>query len=230
MNKTVFITGASRGIGLATVKKFLKKGWQVAAFYNQKPGPELQGCKWYKLEISDYESIKSSFTQAFNDYGNINGLVNCAGLFGYKGLLDYDLELMNKVIDVNEKGTYLAVKEIIGKMKEGTIVNISSTAAQVGSTDPIYAATKAAILAFTKSMAKALAPNIRVNCVAPGVTNSDMAKNMKPERLAQHKEMTLLKRIAEPEDIANTIYFLSSDESKHITGACIDVNGGYVLR
>jgi len=115
-------------------------------------------------------------------------------------------------------------------MVNGSIVYISSTAAQIGSTDPVYAGTKSAILGLTKTMAKALAPKIRVNCVAPGVTNSDMTKSMKPERLSQLIEMSLLKRIAEPEDIANAVYFLANEESRHITGACLDVNGGYVLR
>lgn len=230
MNKTVFITGASRGIGLATVKKFISEGWNVVSFYNQKPGDIETGCTWYQLDMSDSTNIKNVFDKALSEHSQVNAFVNCAGIFGYKSLLDYDEELMDKVIAVNEKGTYLTTKAILSKMTLGSIVYISSTAAQVGSTDPIYAATKAAIFGFTKSMAKALAPSIRVNCVAPGVTNSDMTKNMKPERLAQHKDMTLLKRIAEAEDIANTVYFLSTDQSKHITGSCIDINGGYVLR
>lgn len=230
MTKTVFITGASRGIGLATAKKFISEDWNVVGFYNQNPGDIQTGCTWYQLDMSDSKSIKAVFDKAMSEHGQIDAFVNCAGIFGYKNLNDYDEELMDKVIAVNEKGTYLTTKAVLSNMKSGSIIYISSTAAQVGSTDPIYAATKAAIFGFTKSMAKALAPSIRVNCIAPGVTNSDMTKNMKPERLAQHKDMTLLKRIAEPEDIAETIYFLSSDTSKHITGSCIDINGGYVLR
>jgi NAD(P)-dependent dehydrogenase (short-subunit alcohol dehydrogenase family) len=115
-------------------------------------------------------------------------------------------------------------------MSEGTIVHVSSTAAQVGSSDPVYAGTKAAVTGFVKSMAKALAPKIRVNCVAPGVTESGMTKNMNPDRLDQLISLSLLKKIAEPADIANGIYFLASDESRHITGSCLDINGGYVLR
>jgi len=230
MEKVVFITGASRGIGLATVRKFSSNGWKVAAFYNQTKGEDIKNVSWYQLDISKYASIKESFDKAFNELGQIDDLVNCAGIFGYKDLVGYDEELIDKVIGVNEKGAYLCTKEVIGKMTEGSIINISSTAAQVGSSDPVYAGTKSAILGFTKSMAKALAPKIRVNCVAPGATNTDMMKNYKPERVQQLKDMTLLKRLAEPEDIADSIYFLASDEAKHITGICLDVNAGYVMR
>lgn len=229
-NKVVFVTGASRGIGFAAVKKFASNGWSVAGFYNQKEGPQTKNVKWYQLEISNYSNIKESFALAFKDFGKVDCLVNCAGIFGYKDLAGYDEELIDKVIGVNEKGTYLCTKEVLGKLVEGSIVNISSTAAQVGSSDPVYAGTKSAILGFTKSMAKALAPKIRVNCVSPGATNTDMMKNYKPERVQQLKELTLLKRLGEPEDIASAIYFLASDEAKHITGICLDVNGGYVLR
>ncbi|MBI2011035.1 MAG: SDR family oxidoreductase [Candidatus Colwellbacteria bacterium] len=229
-NKVVFIAGASRGIGLSAAKKFASNGWSVAGFYNQKEGPKVKNISWYHLEISDYSSIKKSFEKAFEDLGRVDCFVNCVGIFGYKSLIEYDEQLLDKVISVNEKGAYLSTKEVLNKMVKGSIVYISSTAAQIGSTDPIYAGTKSAILGLTKSMAKALAPAIRVNCVAPGVTNSDMTKNMRPERLQQLIGMSLLKRIAEPEDIANAIYFLASDEAKHITGVCLDVNAGYVLR
>ncbi len=182
-NKVVFITGASRGIGLASAKLFSSKGWSVVAFYNQKKGSQIKNVIWYQLEISNYQSIKKSFEKAFKDLGRIDSFVNCAGIFGYKNLVEYDEELMDKLIGVNEKGMYLCTKEVLNNMLEGSIVYISSTSAQIGSTDPVYAGTKASVLGFTKSMAKALAPKIRVNCVAPGITNSDMAKNMKPERL-----------------------------------------------
>lgn len=230
MQKVVFITGASRGIGLATAKKFSDRGWKVAGFYNKTQGQKIENVFWYKLDLIKYSSIKESFENAFKDLKRIDCLVNCAGVFGYKDLLGYDENLIDSVIAVNEKGTYLATKEAIEKMKEGVIVNISSTAAQIGSSDPVYSGTKSAILGFTKSMAKVLAPKIRVNCIAPGATNTDMMKNYRPERVTQLRDMTLLKRLAEPEDIADAIFFLSSEEAKHITGICLDVNGGYVLR
>lgn len=225
MDKVVFITGASRGIGAACVKKFSDNGWKVAGFYNK-----TQTKNYYQLDVADPDSIKKAFERAFSDFGRVDCLVNCAGIFGYKNLVDYDWELMEKVIHVNEVGTYWCTKEILKYMQNGSVVNISSTAAQIGSTDPVYAGTKAAVLGFTKAMAKALAPKIRVNCVAPGVTESDMTKNMNQERLDQLINMSLLKKVARPEDIANGIYFLAGEEAGHITGACLDINGGYVLR
>ncbi len=230
MAKVVFITGASRGIGLATAKRFAKEGWQVAGFYKNKPGPEVPGVKWYQMDITKSSEVESTFSQALTDLGRIDCLVNCAGLFGYQKLAGYTEELMDKVIATNEKGTYFCTKFVSTKMTEGSVVNVSSSAAQVGSSDPIYAASKGAILSFTKAMAKALAPKIRVNAVSPGSTNTDMVKGQDPKRVEQLKELSLLKKIAEPEEVAAGIYFLASDDASHITGACLDISGGYVLR
>src|SRR3989344_8652482 len=215
MDKVVFITGASRGIGAATVKKFVDNGWKVAGFYKQNKIENSEAVKYYQMDVAEPESVKKTFEQAFSDFGRVDCLVNCAGIFGYKNLTDYDWELMQKVIGVNETGTYWCTKEILKYMHEGSVVNISSTAAQIGSSDPVYAGTKAAILGFTKSMAKALAPRIRVNAVAPGVTQTDMMKNYDPQRKSQLIDLTLLKKIADPKDIASGIYFLASDESSH---------------
>ncbi len=223
MNKVVFITGASRGIGLATARKFADNGWRVAGFSNKTEG-------YYQMEMNDYDSIQKAIKKAVADLGRVDCLVNCAGIFGYKNLQQYDVETMTKVMGVNEMGMYLVTKEVLNYMTEGSMVFVASTAAQVGSSDPVYAGTKSAVLGFVKSMAKALAPKIRVNCVSPGVTESDMTKNMNPERLKQLIDMTLLKKAAVPQDIANGIYFLASEETGHITGTCLDINGGYVLR
>ena len=115
-DKVVFITGASRGIGLATVNKFVANGWRVAGFYNQKAGLEIDTVSWFQLDVANYSSIKTAFSLAFKKFGQIDCLVNCAGIFGYKDLVGYDEELIDKIIAVNEKGTYLCVKEILDKM------------------------------------------------------------------------------------------------------------------
>ncbi|KKU83005.1 MAG: Bile acid 7-dehydroxylase 1/3, partial [Candidatus Amesbacteria bacterium GW2011_GWC2_47_8] len=221
MQKVVFITGASRGIGKATAERFTKEGWKVAGVSNKTEGD-------YQMAMNDYDSIQKAMKKATEEMGRVDCLVNCAGIFGYKDLKQYDLETMTKVMGVNEMGMYLVTKEVLNYMTEGSMVFVSSTAAQVGSSDPVYAGTKSAVLGFVKSIAKALGPKIRVNCVAPGVTESDMTKNMNPERLKQLIELTQLKKAAVPEEIADGIYFLAN--ATHITGACLDINGGYVLR
>jgi 3-oxoacyl-[acyl-carrier protein] reductase len=228
--KVVFVTGASRGIGKAVAEKFAAEGWAVAGFYRAAKVEDSENCKYYQMDVLDRESVEDSFNKAYEEFGRIDALICCVGEYGYKTLDQYDLEAMEHIVAVNEVGTYVVVKEIMKKMKKGSMVLISSTAAQIGSSDPVYAGSKAAILGFSKSMAKALAPDVRVNCVSPGVTESEMTKNMNQERIDQLIGMSLLKKIATPQTVANGIYFLASDQADHITGACLDINGGYVLR
>lgn len=214
--KVVIITGGTGGIGSATAKKFEEsREWKVVVTGRED------------MDITNPESVDKFFSK----YAQIDCLVNCAGIFGNKTLSEYDIESISKVVAVNEVGTYLCTQAVLAKMTSGSIINISSVAGQVGSgSDPIYAATKGAILAFTKSMAKALAPKIRVNCVAPGVTDTGLLDARKWTDIAFDVDQTPLGKMADPRDIANAIYFLTSDQAKHITGATIDVNGGVLMR
>lgn len=227
----VFITGASRGIGAATAKKFFSQGWAVAGFYNKNKALNSEGQKYYQMDVAEPESIKRAFEQAFSDFGRVDCLVNNVGMFGASGLQNYDVDKMDYVYKVNERSTYLCTQMVLEWLKEGSIVNLSSTAGQVGSSDPVYAAAKAAVAGFTKSMAKELAPKVRVNCVAPGVVDTEMLRSYyNADKMESRRQEILLKEIAKPEDVANGIYFLASDQAGHITGACLDINGGYVLR
>ena len=213
--KIVFITGGTGGIGKATTEKFAVEGWKVVAMSRED------------ADVTNPESVEKFFAK----YPKIDCLVNCAGIFGNKTLPEYDLESINKVIAVNEMGTYLCTQAVLKIMEVGSIINTSSVAGQVGSgSDPIYAASKGAILAFSKSMAKALAPKIRVNCVAPGVTDTGLLDARKWTDIAFDVDQTPLGKMANPSDIANAIYFLASDNAVHITGATIDVNGGVLMR
>lgn len=213
--KVVIITGGTGGIGKATAEKFVAEGWKVVAMSRED------------ADVTNPESVEKFFSK----YSQIDCLVNCAGIFGNKTLPEYDFESINKVIAVNETGTYLCTQAVLKIMTSGSIVNISSVAGQVGSgSDPIYAATKGAILAFSKSMAKALAPKIRVNCVAPGITDTGLLDARKWTDIAFDVDQTPLGRMADPADIANAIYFLASEDAKHITGTTIDVNGGVLMR
>ena len=231
MEKVVFITGAARGIGLATAKKFAANGWKVVAFYRNSPGPEIENVSYYQLDVTDWESISRGFETAHRDCRRGDCLINNAGILLDKRLQGYEREDMENVIKVNELGVYLCTKKILEMMERGSMVNLCSTAAQAGSMDPIYAASKGAVWSFTKSMAMALAPRIRVNCVAPGIVNTDMGnKGWGPSELEQRIAAIPLGKMAEPEDISAGIYFLASEEAAHITGTCLDINGGYVLR
>jgi NAD(P)-dependent dehydrogenase (short-subunit alcohol dehydrogenase family) len=232
MNKVVFITGASRGIGAATVEKFIKEGWNVVGFYNENKTDDTDTIKYIQMDISKAESIKEAFKKAFAVWGRVDCLVNCAGAFNhFSPYSDYSEENIDKIIEINEKGTYLTTKYILDYLNTGSIVNISSVAGHVGSSqDPIYAGTKGAILSFTKSMAKFLAPDIRVNCVAPGSTETHMMRIHDTDAVKKVVDSILLKRLGRPEEIASAIYFLASDEASFITGSTLDVNGGMVLR
>lgn len=214
--KIVVITGGTGGIGSAVAKKFEESGeWKVVVTGRED------------MDVTNPDSVEKFFAK----FTQIDCLINCAGIFGNKTLSEYDLESITKVIAVNEIGTYLCTQAVLQKMTSGSIINISSVAGQVGSgSDPIYAATKGAILAFTKSMAKALAPKIRVNCVAPGVTDTGLLDARKWTDIAFDVDQTPLGKIATPSDVANAIYFLASDESGHLTGATLDVNGGVLMR
>jgi len=231
MKRVVFITGASRGIGAATAKKFIDNGWMVAGFNKQSQVTDSESIKYFSLDVENPESIKEAFAKAYAHFERVDSLVNNVGCFGESGLMNYTPEIMDMVYRVNERGTYLCTQVILNWLKKGSIVNVSSTAGQVGSSDPVYGAAKAAVAGFTKGMAKALAPDVRVNCVAPGVVDTEMLRRYyDEEKMEKRRKEILLKEIAKAEDIASGIYFLASDEAKHITGACLDINGGYVLR
>lgn len=241
-DKVVFITGASRGIGRATAIRFGQEGGFVFVCYKKNKELAEEVVETIKksggdgialaLDVALVESVRGAFEEIKKIKGKVDVLVNNAGISSGKLLWEYDEDLMEETISVNEKGIYRVTKELLPIFSEGgAIVNVASSAGQSGSeTNPIYGASKAAVIGFTKSLAKELAPKIRVNAVAPGWVETDLIKGNTENWRKLRQEQILLKEFAQPEDIAEAIVFLASSSAKYIIGATLDVNGGYYLR
>lgn len=244
MKKTVLITGASHGIGKATAILFAKHNYNVIINYNtsedeaKKIEVDLikQGANALaiKADVSNQDEVKEMFGVINDTFGDIHVLINNAGISSQKLFTDVAEEEWDKIFDVNIKGifncTQLALKSMI-KNHFGKIINISSIWGLTGaSCEVAYSATKAAVIGFTKALAKEVGPcNINVNAVAPGVIDTQMNKNMSVEIMCDLKEQTPLGVIGTGEDVAQTILFLASDNSKFITGQVISPNGGIVI-
>lgn len=241
-NKVVLISGASRGIGRATAIRFGKEGAFVFVCFRENQSLAEEVVEVIKadggdgvvlrMDVSSVESVRIAGEEVKKTKGQVDVLVNNAGILLGKLLPEYDEDLMEKAISVNEKGVYRLTKEIVPIIPQGgVIINLASSAGESGSeSDPIYSGSKAAVIGFTKSLAKQLAPKIRVNAVAPGVVETDLIKGNTETWRKLRNEQIPLKEFAQPEDIAEAVVFLASSSAKHITGATLDVNGGYYLR
>ena len=236
----VLITGASRGIGAETAKLFAKEGATVIVNYlsdetsarsvldeTNNKGIVIQA------DIGKQDEINSMFEQISEKYGKLDILVNNAGIVSSKPFLELTLEEWNKTYAVNITGMFLCSQKAVELMKDGgSIVNVSSIRGLFNQgRAPImdYSTSKAAVISFTKTLAKEVAPKIRVNTVAPGMTNTDIARSLPKESIEKFKEDIYLKRLIEPKEVAQTILFLSSDEASAITGALLVVDGGQSL-
>lgn len=242
--KTVLITGASRGIGRATAIKFAENGYNVIINYNKSEKKAIALQKeltkfdirtlLVKADIGDEKQVKSMIETAKKTFGTIDVLVNNAGIALKKQIQDYKLAEVQKMFDVNTIGAILVSREVAKLMiseKSGKIVNISSIWGKVGgSMESVYSASKGAIISFTLALAKELAPsNINVNCVCPGVTNTDMMKDYSALDKKELASSTPLNRLGKAEDTANAVFFLSSDDASFITGQVLTVDGGFTL-
>ena len=242
--KTVLITGASRGIGRATAIKFAKNGYNIVINYNknEKKAISLQKelSKYNvrtlinKADISDEKQVKNMVELAYKTFGKINVLVNNAGIDLKKQIQDYTLAEIQKLFDVNTIGSILVTREVSKLMiseKSGKIVNISSIWGKVGgSMESVYSASKGSIISLTLALAKELAPSgININCICPGVIDTDMMKGYSTPNKKELADLTPLNRLGKAEDIANAVYFLASEESSFITGQILTVDGGFTL-
>ncbi len=246
MNKkqqTVLITGASRGIGKATAQLFASRGYQVAINYNQSDREARQLVEKLnrlcpaiavKADVSDGTQVDAMMKKIHSQLGSIDVLVNNAGIARQGLFTDFTLEQWQRIFDVNVTGMFHCCQAVLPDMihqKAGRIINLSSIWGITGASCEVpYSATKAAVIGMTKALAKELGPSgIQVNCVAPGVIDTDMNGMLDDETIQCLKEETPLGTIGSPEDIAQTILFLASDNAKFITGQVISPNGGFVI-
>ncbi len=242
MNKTVLITGASRGIGRETAILFAKNNYNVVINYlnNKSLANSLKEslearynikALTIKADISNEEEVQAMVADAIEEFKKIDVLVNNASI-----AKDNILELKTKeefasVININLVGTFLVTKEVSKYMKEerdGVIINVSSTNA-IDSYYPYsmdYDASKAGVISLTMNFAVELSPYIRVNAVAPGWVNTDMNKEIDINYKKDLEEKILLNRFAEPTEVAKVIYFLASDDASYINGEVIKIDGG----
>lgn len=244
--KVALVTGASGGIGKAIAQKFIDNGYFVVGQYNSGKNSidefteqlKEQGKSDYffgvKADLSNTQDINDMMDNVLNSFKSIDVLVNNAGVSLTKLITDTTLDDWNKVFDVNVKSAYLITNRVLKGMiskKFGKIVNVSSMWGLVGSSMEVcYSASKASLIGFTKALAKEVGPsNINVNCVCPGVINTPMNARLTKEDLTDLASETPLNRIGKPEEVADLVYFLASENSKFITGQVISCDGGFTV-
>lgn len=246
MKGTVLITGASRGIGQATAKLFCSEGYNVIInyFHSEDAAKNLESslnsafsrrcAAALYADVSDYAAVGRMVQDAKNIFGRIDILVNNAGISHQELFLDTTEQDWDAVFDINVKGMFNCCKCILPDMvsrKNGNIINMSSMWGQIGaSMEVAYSASKAAVIGFTKALAKEMGPSgIRVNCVAPGTIDTDMNAGLSKQTLGTLKESAALRQIGIATDVANAVLFLASERSGFITGQTISPNGGSVI-
>ena len=244
MEKVALITGASRGIGKQIALILAKEGFNIAINYRVE-SKELKSlkeeieknnvkCLLLKGDVSSFEDCENMVKKIIDTFGNIYVLVNNAGITKDTLLLKMKEEDFKQVIDVNLVGTFNMTKAVTPymiKQRQGRIINISSVVGISGNAGQSnYAASKAGIIGFTKSIAKELASrNILVNAIAPGFIETDMTKVLSDNVKEKILEQIPLKKYGTAEDVANVVKFLASSESSYITGQVINVDGGMLM-
>jgi 3-oxoacyl-[acyl-carrier protein] reductase len=234
-NRTALVTGASRGIGLASARALAEAGAKVIlaardAAKLEQAAREIDRAAWVVLDLSSHDSIKSAFSQV----GKIDILVNNAAVTKDGLALRMKKDDWDAVIATNLTGAFLAIQQVLhGMMKErwGRIINISSVVAEAGNPGQSnYVASKAGLIGLTKSIAQEMASrNITVNAIAPGFIETDMTAVLSDELKSKMLAQIPLRRLGKPEDIAAAVRFLASDEASYITGHVLDVNGGMYM-
>lgn len=241
--KTVLITGSSRGIGKCIAENLAKEGFNVVLNYNKSKhqAEEIKknlneagynNIEIFKADVSKRSEVKKMVKYTLQKFGNIDVLINNAGIAKLHLFMNITDEEWNEIIDVNLNSVFYTTQEVLPNMihnKTGCIINISSVWGMVGaSCEVAYSTSKAGIIGMTKSLAKELGPsNIRVNSIAPGIIDTDMNSNLDEAIRKQLIEETPLEKIGKPEDIYKCVKWLIEDE--FTTGQVISPNGGFVI-
>ncbi|MDE7439528.1 MAG: 3-oxoacyl-ACP reductase FabG [Clostridia bacterium] len=238
--KTVLVTGGTKGIGKAIALEFLKQGFEVVINYCNDERSALATQEEFNMlgycpvlmraDVSDEAQVRAMFKEYFSIYDTLDVLVNNAGISLVRVIQDTTLADWNKVFAVNTNGAFLCSKAVADRMignGGGCIINVSSIWGEVGaSCEVAYSASKGALIAFTKALAKELAPSkVRVNCVSPGVIDTQMNADLTGEEMEQLISQIPAGRIGYPEDVAKACVYLS--EADYVTGEVLSVGGGF---
>ncbi len=244
MKKVALVTGSSRGIGRAVAARLARSGWAVGINYitHRQAAEELrdtligEGCQAavYQADVADRAAVEQMVRAVEQDLGPVSLLVNNAGIAGQMLFQDITEEQWRRYFAVNLDGAFHTIQAVLPHMlheKSGCIINTSSIWGQRGaSCEVAYSATKAAVIGLTRSLAMELGPShIRVNCVAPGVIDTDMLSVLPEETRRDLAEQTPLGRLGTPEDIAAAVAFLASEEASFLTGQVITPDGGFIV-
>ena len=240
-DKVAIVTGGTRGIGFAIVKEFLKNGAKVVLCGSRPDSAQkavnklrIENTSWHVEGISpsltDYDSVKNTFDLVAKKHGKIDILVNNAGISAKEPITTYTQEMFAKTMDLNVNAVFNCSRAVVDQMISqncGCIINTSSMVGKYAQPSGIaYPTSKFAVNGFTLALARELAPyGIRVNAVAPGVINTDMVKALPKEVIEPLTNSIPLKRMGEPQDIANAFVFLASDMASYISGAVLPVDG-----
>lgn len=241
LGKTAIVTGAGKGLGWSIAERLARDGANVvitdidgkSATQKARLIEQMNhGAMAIEMDVSRWGQVKAMVEEVVRKFNRIDILINNAGILGpYLPVTDYPEEDWDRVIEVNLKGTFLCCKAVLPVMKAqsyGKVVNLASVAGKDGNANmSAYAVTKAAIICLTKTLGKEMAPyNVFVNCVAPALIETEMAREMTPEQRALLASKIPLGRLGRPEEVAAVVKFLVSDEASFVTGQCYDISGG----
>lgn len=234
--KNVFITGGARGIGRSLAICFAKNGYHVGISYCSSYDSAMELSTAYgiialKADLSTTDGAEELSRSILSEFGAVDILINNAGVASYGLFQELSEAEFDEIFQINFKSPFFLTKQLVGNMitkKSGCIINISSIWGQTGaSCEVIYSATKAAMIGFTKALAKELAPSgITVNCIAPGVVDTDMMNKFSDEEKILLMEDIPIGRFIEPNEIAELALMLCSDKFRSLTGQVIAINGG----